>query len=224
MSTAIGTTSWLAYEDYQLNLPRALEEIRSFTAADVVELGTGTGRVTMLYAAHARSVVACDRELSMLRVAARKFRAANLSHVRTAIGDNRRLPLPDRTADIAIAGWSIGHTQYWSPETWQAEVDRALGEMRRMLRPGGTLIIIETLGTGQTEPAPPHERLAAYYAYLEQRYGFQTTAIRTDLCFDSVEQAAELTGFFFGEEFAQHVVRERWQIVPECTGLWWKYV
>ena len=28
--------------------------------------------------------------------------------------------------------------------------------------------------------------------------------------------------FFFGDELAAQTVREQWQIVPECTGLWWE--
>jgi len=31
-----------------------------------------------------------------------------------------------------------------------------------------------------------------------------------------------LIGFFFGDELAAQAAREQWQIVPECTGLWWR--
>jgi hypothetical protein len=91
-----------------------------------------------------------------------------------------------------------------------------------VLRPAGTIIIIETLGTGSTEPSPPHERLAAYYQMLEQEYSFASTAIRTDYKFDSVQQASEVLGFFFGDEFAAWVTDQQSPIVPECTGIWWR--
>jgi hypothetical protein len=94
--------------------------------------------------------------------------------------------------------------------------------MTRALRPGGAAVVIETLGTGATEPAPPNPELAEYYAWLEAEHGFARRALRTDYAFASVEEAAELTGFFFGADFAARVRRDRTSRVPECTGLWHK--
>jgi hypothetical protein len=61
--------------------------------------------------------------------------------------------------------------------------------------------------------------LAVYYTLLEDM-GFSSTWIRTDYQFKSVQEAAELTGFFFGEELADRVAREKLVILPECTGIW----
>ena len=83
------------------------------------------------------------------------------------------------------------------------------------------MIVIETLGTGATEPHPPLEALAAYYHLLEDDFGFQSTWIRTDYQFDSLDRAAALTSFFFGADWDEKVRRNNWIIVPECTGLWW---
>jgi hypothetical protein len=93
--------------------------------------------------------------------------------------------------------------------------------MRRVLRPGGTAIILETLGTGRETPHPPSEALAAYYAMLETDYGFASTWIRTDYRFESQAEAEELTGFFFGAASATTTTEEGYAIVPECTGIWW---
>ena len=103
-----------------------------------------------------------------------------------------------------------------------AAIGRALAELERALRPGGTLVVIETLGTGRTEPAPPTPELAEYFAWLEGEQGMRRVAIRTDYRFADVEAAARATGFFFGAEFAARVRREGWARVPECTGLWWR--
>ncbi|HEY2370390.1 MAG TPA: hypothetical protein VGH87_28535 [Polyangiaceae bacterium] len=56
-------------------------------------------------------------------------------------------------------------------------------------------------GTGFESPAPP-------------------AAIRTDYEFASVEEAASITGFFFGEAFAERVREKNSARVPECTGVW----
>ena len=41
---------------------------------------------------------------------------------------------------------------------------------------------------------------------------------------DSVDQAEELIGFFFGEAMAREVRRRNSPVVPECTGLWWRRI
>jgi hypothetical protein len=46
--------------------------------------------------------------------------------------------------------------------------------------------------------------------------------MRTDYRFASLAEAEELARFFFGEELAKKVVEQGWQVLPECTGIWWK--
>ena len=211
----------VAHEDYQHNLAPALSAIRSFDQADWVEWGAGTGRLTDLAALSARSIVALDLNAHMLAVAAEKLARIDGLRWQTAVADHRHAPLPDHCADIAIAGWTIIYLSSKFVPDWQAALRRAIGEMQRVLRPGGALIIIETLGTGYTEPARLYPD---YYDFLEQDLGFEHTFIRTDYQFSSVDEAVNGLGFFFGERFEQEIRDKQWDIVPECTGLWWKYV
>lgn len=115
----------------------------------------------------------------------------------------------------------FGHFREWMPAGWRDEVGRALGELRRALRPSGTVVVIETLGTGSAEPGPPTPALAEYHAWLEGAQGLARRAVvRTDYAFRDVDEAARVTGFFFGEAFGDRVRRERWSRVPEHTGVW----
>ena len=211
----------VAHEDYQHNLAPALSAIRSFDQADWVEWGAGTGRLTDLAALSARSIVALDLNAHMLAVAAEKLAHIDGLRWQTAVADHRHAPLPDHCADIAIAGWTIIYLSSKFVPDWQAALRRAIGEMQRVLRPGGALIIIETLGTGYSEPTRLY---FDYYDFLEQDLGFQLKSIRTDYQFASVEDAVDGLGFFFGERFEQEIRDKQWDIVPECTGIWWKYV
>jgi ubiquinone/menaquinone biosynthesis C-methylase UbiE len=215
----------VSYEDYEHRLYPALAAIRSFDQADVIEWGAGTGRVSELIAPHARSLIACDLNDHMLKVARTKLARCPGLVWHTVVAEHRRMPLPDRCADVSLAGWTVGYfnaTAYGM--AWQQAVADTIAQMQRVLRPGGTIIIIDTLGTGSTEPNPPHAALAAYYRLLEDELGFQSTWVRTDYQFDSLDCAAELTSFFFGDAWADKVRDNNWIILPECTGIWWKAV
>ncbi|NTU66120.1 MAG: hypothetical protein HGB05_22620, partial [Chloroflexi bacterium] len=74
------------------------------------------------------------------------------------------------------------------------------------------------------EPAPPAAWFAAYYAFLENDLGFQSTWVRTDYQFASLDEAVELLSFFWDDEFGETARRNNWIITPECTGIWWKEV
>lgn len=210
----------VAREDYQQNILPALQKIRRLEGATVVELGAGTGRLSCLLAPLVKQILLLDASQHMLDVAADKLAHLELDNWQTQVADNRSLPVKDQSADVAISGWSLGYLVGEHPESWQKELGTALREMERVLRPGGTIVILETLGTGHETPHPPTEGLAAYYWFLEER-GFGSTWIRTDYRFASPDEAEGLTRFFFGDELAAQVVENKWVILPECTGIWW---
>ncbi len=210
-------------EDQRGNLFAALDEIAPFSGLRVADLGAGTGRVTRLLALLAREVVALDASGHMLSEAHARLEESGLTNWRLIQATNEALPLADASVDLAVEGWSFGHAVDWYPDRWRAVVDQMVSEARRILRPGGTLILIETLGTGSKQPQPPTEGLAALYRLWEAQ-GFQHRWIRTDYQFESLEEADVLTRFFFGDALADRVRRDGLLILPECTGLWWQRV
>lgn len=208
----------VAAEDCDHHLLPALTAIAPLRGASVLEVGVGTGRITRLLAPLAARVEGVERAAAMLDIARRHL--TNAPHVALHLGEAEALPVASGWADVAIAGWVFGHFRLWMPEGWRDAVGRALGEMRRALKPGGSLIVIETLGTGHTEPSPPRPELAEYYRWMEEEQGLTRSAIRTDYQFENIDRAAEVTGFFFGDPFAKKVREQAWSRVPECTGLW----
>lgn len=200
-------------EDYQGNLLPALQSICTLDGVDVIELGAGTGRLTALIA----PLCALDASEHMLGVLRRK-----LPQVSALAADNRALPLASAVADVTVAGWSFGHSVGWYPDDWRIQIQRAIDEMLRLLRPGGTAIILETLGTGSETPAPPTAGLAAYYSFLENDLGFKSSWLRTDYRFQSPAEGQRLLRFFFGDALADRITAEQLTILPECTGIWWR--
>jgi ubiquinone/menaquinone biosynthesis C-methylase UbiE len=212
----------ISREDHQGNLKPALAHICPLAGLKVVEAGAGTGRITRLLAPQVQRIIAFDASAHMLSVARRELTNSGLSNWRLGAADNRCLPLRSSVADLVIAGWSLGHSVGWYPRRWRQEIGRALAEMARVVRPGGAIILLETLGTNRETPRPPTPGLTEFFAWLEQEHDFQRTWIRTDYRFASVQEAVTLTRFFFGDEMADDVLIEGSPVVPECTGIWWK--
>ena len=208
----------VSHEDYQGNILPALNRIRSLAGLDVIEFGAGTGRLTRLIAPAVKSVQAFDASLNMLQVARAVLERSGHSNWRIAVGDHRRLPVGNQVADVALAGWTIFQLLVWSELNWQGEAEKVLAEMRRVVHPGGTIIILETLGTGFETPHPL-DKLSVYYSFLEKAC-FSSTWIRTDFQFESVAEAKAHIGFFFGTDIARQIVKQD-RMVPECTGIWW---
>jgi len=98
------------------------------------------------------------------------------------------------------------------------ELANGLAEMRRILRPGGDIIILETLGTGHVSPHPP-DNLLDYFAFLEHE-GFASSWIGTDYRFESRQEAEEIVSGFFGDEMVGEMIVDESITLPECTGIW----
>lgn len=209
-------------EDYTDNIMPALMHICALADAEIVEFGAGTGRLTRILAPYVRSIRAFDLAPSMLVQAAATLRWLGLSNWSLITADNRQTPFKSASADVTIEGWSFGHFTGWYADGWKAEASAALAEMFRVLRPDGKAILIETLGTGNEQPAPPNPRLAEFYDWLVNEHGFSHLWIRTDYRFESVDEAEHLTRFFFGDALADRIVREGLVVLPECTGIWYK--
>jgi hypothetical protein len=92
--------------------------------------------------------------------------------------------------------------------------------MRRALHKEGTIILFESLGTGNEEPVRL-KQVESTYRWLDAN-GFQNKWIRTDYRFESLEEAEYLARFFFGDELGNKVRQNNWVVLPECTGIWWR--
>ncbi len=205
-------------EDARAELARSLAGLCVGGDTTVVETGAGTGRVTRLLASRARRIYAFDRAPTMLAVARARTAQAGMDNIRLAVADHRHLPVRSNVAELAVEGWAFGHLLD-APEGWRHAVGRAVAELERAVRPGGRVVLVETLGTGSEQPSPPSEALARLYEHLRE-LGFQQRWCRTDYRFASLAEATELVGFFFGAELAAWVQARGLCTVPECTGLW----
>ncbi len=209
----------ISREDHQGNIMKALIEIVNPDGLDIIDLGAGTGRLAVMLAPRAKTMRAFDASDEMLRVCRQRLEASGLSNWKVEVADHRQLPVEDGSADLVVSGWSVAYLAVWNPESWRDELEKWLGEMKRVLRRGSYIILFESLGTGNESPIEL-EHLKEYYPWLDEA-GFQKKWIRTDYKFESIEEAEELSRFFFGNDLGDKVKANNWAILPECTGVWW---
>ncbi|ATF11330.1 class I SAM-dependent methyltransferase [Brevibacillus sp. HB1.2] len=213
-------------EQYDLMISRqprllaVIEEITPIKGQDVIDLGAGSGRLTSVLAPHAKSILALDASAAMLEVNAQQLTQAGLTNWKTNVADHRELPVDDNSADVLVAGWTVCYLTSSEVPNNELHLEKIIQEMKRVLRPGGTIIIMETMGTGYETPHPPHF-LTQYYSLLETKYGFSHKWIRLDYQFKDIAEAERLSRFFFGDELADRVAREKLVTLPECAGVWW---
>lgn len=209
----------VAAEDSDGQLGAAIRPLLGL-GGTLVDVGTGTGRISRLFSARAARMIGIESAPAMLEVAAGHRERAGHPDWQLLEGDARKLPVADGVADLVVAGWVFGHFRTWMPETWQAEVDLAVAEMRRVAKPGAKIVVVETLGTNCETPRT-HPQLDQYFAHLEGRHGLVRHLVRTDYRFADVDSAVRLLGQFFGEDMAAAVKTTNEAHVPECTGIWY---
>lgn len=96
------------------------------------DIGAGSGFVTEALLAVGLTVKAVDPSAQMLEVMRAKF--AGSSNVDYVLGDAEQVPLADRSVGYSFANMCLHHVEYPS---------RAVGEMARILQPGGKLVITD---------------------------------------------------------------------------------
>jgi ArsR family transcriptional regulator len=103
-------------------------------AVDVADLGCGEGYLTLEAARWARRVIAVDQSKDVIARARAVADRRKLKNITWKRGDLEKLPIADKSIDIALLSQALHHAGH--PE-------RALAEAHRILRPGGRLLVLD---------------------------------------------------------------------------------
>jgi ArsR family transcriptional regulator len=101
---------------------------------DVADLGCGEGYLALEAARWARKVVAIDRSAEVLARAKALAERRRVANVTWKKGELDRLPIEDRSIDVALVSQALHHA---------ADPARALGEAVRILRDGGRVLVLD---------------------------------------------------------------------------------
>jgi ubiquinone/menaquinone biosynthesis methyltransferase len=111
----------------------AIQLLQEKGQGDVLDLCAGTLDLTeMLLAKGAKSIVAVDFSEQMLQVGQAKLKATD--PVKCIVADARVLPLEDNSVDAILCAFGLRNVP---------EVEKAIAECARVLRPGGRLVVLD---------------------------------------------------------------------------------
>lgn len=112
--------------------PDAREWVCSRATGDTVEIAIGTG-LNLRYYPETVRLSAIDRDPAMMALAVQRAEASG-RQLHTEVGDALALPFPDASFDTVVCTFALCEVP---------DVDVALGEFTRVLRPAGRLLLAD---------------------------------------------------------------------------------
>lgn len=100
----------------------------------IADLGAGDGTLSRLLARQAESVHCVDNSPRMVQVGRALAKKEHLRNLTYVLGNIEKVPLPDRSIDLALLSQALHHAE--NPR-------QALAEAFRILKPGGRLLILD---------------------------------------------------------------------------------
>ncbi|MDT3727827.1 class I SAM-dependent methyltransferase [Streptomyces sp. DSM 41972] len=126
-------------------------------SGDVLDIGCGTGSLSLLAAEQGHRVTGVDRSPAMVALARQKLAGP---HAVFLTGDAARPPVDGERYDAVL----VRHVLWTLPEP-----DRVLRRWRDLLRPGGRLVLVEGVWGTVSPVGIPADRLTALLAPLTAR-------------------------------------------------------
>jgi ubiquinone/menaquinone biosynthesis C-methylase UbiE len=117
----------------QRNLSGYRQRVIPAASGRVLEIGVGSGLNFAFYGRDVERVIALDPSPRLLHRAEKSARDTTAS-VELIEASAEAIPLPDRSIDTVVSTWTLCSIP---------NVTRALGEIRRVLKPGGRLLFAE---------------------------------------------------------------------------------
>ena len=125
-----------------------VREISPRPGERVVDVGAGMGSATVLAAKTGASVLAVDPTNYMCHIlSVRRLGQRGRADIRVGDGSAEAIPADDHSVDAA---WTVNTMHHWT------DLDRAIHELARVLRPGGRVVLVDEDFEAPTHPAFAH--------------------------------------------------------------------
>jgi ArsR family transcriptional regulator len=116
------------------DVEQALLRLLPASMGRLLDIGTGTGQLLELLAPRITSGLGVDASRAMLALARARLSRPGLTHCTVKLGDMYRLPMADASFDHVVLQMVLHYAE---------DPAAALAEARRVLQPGGTLVVVD---------------------------------------------------------------------------------
>jgi SAM-dependent methyltransferase/DNA-binding transcriptional ArsR family regulator len=149
-----------------------LRHLAAKPIGDLLDAGTGTGRMLELLAPHARRAVGIDVSPEMLAIARDRLAREHLPQVQVRLGDIYRLPFPNGSAGPNGGAGEAGFDAVLFHQVlhYLDDPGAAVAEAARVMRPGGRLAIADFA---------PHGLDFLRDDYAHRRLGFSDREVKS---------------------------------------------
>ncbi|GMA49746.1 putative methyltransferase YcgJ [Alicyclobacillus contaminans] len=134
------------------DLRRMVESVALHGTETLLDVGAGAGHTALAFAPHVRECVGCDLTEQMVDVANQFARQKQIENVRFVVGDAEDLHFKDASFDLVTCRFAAHHFP---------AVSKALAEISRVLKPGGTFLLVDHY-------APEDDELDAFVNTLDR--------------------------------------------------------
>lgn len=138
-------------EKVEAHLLQALEGVE---ISDLLDIGTGTGRMLQVFSGKIERGLGIDLSHDMLAIARATLAEDGIANCQARHGDMYDIPAPDQSHDAIIIHQVLHYAD---------EPERAIEEAARVLRSGGTLLVVDFA---------PHEEEFLRDDHAHRRLGF----------------------------------------------------
>lgn len=115
------------------NLAKYRQEVLAGVEGEVLEIGFGTGLNLSYYPEHIHKILTVDANPGVQTLAQKRIQASSIT-VDHRVLNGENLPMADNTFDSVVSTWTLCSI---------ANVEQALKEIYRVLKPGGRFFFIE---------------------------------------------------------------------------------
>jgi ubiquinone/menaquinone biosynthesis C-methylase UbiE len=146
--------------DWTLNnsiVAECRREILRHAGGEILEIGFGTGLNLLNYPPEVRKITTVDPHVGMHRLAQKRIRQAGIA-VDQYVLSSERLPFEDRRFDSIVSTFTLCSVD---------AVEKALGELYRVLKPGGRFLFLEH----GLSPEPRIQKWQRRLNWLQMRLG-----------------------------------------------------
>ena len=165
--------------DEELISQLLLQYVQQENIGELLDVGTGNGRMLLLLGSNIEKAIGIDNSREMLAIARTNLEQAELKNCQVRIGDMYRLPFAENRFGLITINSLLRYAE---------KPTDVLTEATRVLKPGGSIIIVDFSDHGLTE--------------LRDEYGHRWLGFSKDEMLDMLDGdtiTIKSTNFFTGE-------------------------